>query len=512
MRVLALAAKTGKTTLLALVALTALLSGLLILGGAAQTANAQAGVTNSCPAGDISIALYGGSVSNGLVAGNRFLNEDAGFCVQVIPEADWALMTVAEYRLFDVLWIGNDDCSGDSASDFDTAAATVTTWEVAIDPGSVMVAGGDYDFHYENRQANAIAVTQALVTEISDAAAPGLVLQAGCYGVRGAPWLQNLGGTFTGLSHAHTRNGDPSPAEVFGAHEFNTKYGFDSASYRFGSSCHGGLAVDPAAPVANYQLQPLFDFNGAPCFMFSDATVAPTFVGNIGDTIWCETTVNGTFDAGEGIAGVTVSLLGAGGAVAATATTTGDGAYLFADQPVGAYTVSVDLATLPATCNVVAVAPDGGTDAMATVTTTVSSVTNLEQDFGFQAPVPGTTPAPTTPPVTPPPATPPPAPIITPADPVPSIVITNAPPETPGLFEAPEIQPTEPTESTDEVLGIVVEAETTTVIAVTGVTSSYLATFGLVLLGFGAHVLGTARLSSRRRESEVLAPPWTEIG
>ena len=464
--------------------------------GPAPDAGAQAGVVNTCPASDISVALYGGSVAEGLVAGSRFLDQDPGFCVQVIPEADWAAMTIAEFRLFNVLWIGNDNCGGFDPADFDTAAATVTTWEAAIDARSVMIAGGDYDFHYNGDQDNAIAVTQALVQTVGGGAAPGLVLQAGCYAVNGAPWFQNIGGSFTGLSHAGVSNGDPGPTDVVLTHEFNASNGFDSTSYNFGASCHDGIAIDPAAPVANYQLQTLFNFRGAPCFVFSDSAVAPTFFQDIGDTVFCDNDGNGVPGTGEGIAGVTVALTASDGTTT-TASTDAGGLYLFADQVVGTYTVSIDTATLPAACNVLSVDPDGGDDAMSTLTTAVTATTNLDQDFGFVAPAGDPTPTPE----------PTPAPVIPPAPtPAPVIAAPTGPLLPPPFNEMTDIEQNfnVPIPNSDDVLGNVAEAPavqgpTAAELAFTGAETTVIAFFGLALLAFGATACGVGRTLRRDR-------------
>ena len=66
-----------------------------------------------------------------------------GIKVQQISPGDWASMSVDEFQTFDVLWIGNDDCTGAGAAAFNQAAASRPVWETAIDPGNVMIAGGD---------------------------------------------------------------------------------------------------------------------------------------------------------------------------------------------------------------------------------------------------------------------------------------------------------------------------------------------------------------------------------
>ncbi|MEM7134077.1 MAG: SdrD B-like domain-containing protein, partial [Chloroflexota bacterium] len=115
------------------------------------------------------------------------------------------------------------------------------------------------------------------------------------------------------------------------------------------------------------------------------AYVAPP-LGSIGDTIWCDDG-NGTFEAGEGLAGISVTLSNADGTVD-TQTTGADGAYLFAELPLGGYTVTVDSTSLPDSCNVPSVDPDGGDDNTSAVTITEAARNNLDQDFAYVAPPP----------------------------------------------------------------------------------------------------------------------------
>ncbi|MGL5908561.1 MAG: SdrD B-like domain-containing protein, partial [Phycicoccus sp.] len=115
--------------------------------------------------------------------------------------------------------------------------------------------------------------------------------------------------------------------------------------------------------------------------------------GRIGDTVWVDVNGNGTFDAGEGIAGVVVTLTGDldgnGTTETVTATTTADGQYLFAGlrvTPGGVtYTVTVDTATLPP-----AVAqffdPDGTADNASASTLTTTTPTDPTRDFGYRGP------------------------------------------------------------------------------------------------------------------------------
>ncbi len=236
------------------------------------------GATNSCPSGQVAVALYGGSLTNGLVGASSVDSVDNGICVQLIGAVDWASMSVADFQTFNVLWIGNDDCTGSGgATDFDLAVASRPVWETAIDPGNLMIAGGDYDWHYfRDGGGDARAITEAMIKESADGPAPGLVLQAGCYSLTGGPWFQNLGGTFEGLFHGGVGAANPGPGEVT-THEFNQKYGWDWASYEFNWSCHGGMYIVPGSAVEQYNLQVMFYYPGGvvPCFMMSDERFPP---------------------------------------------------------------------------------------------------------------------------------------------------------------------------------------------------------------------------------------------
>ncbi len=69
-------------------------------------------------------------------------------------------------------------------------------------------------------------------------------------------------------------------------------------------------------------------------------------LGSIGDRVWIDSNANGQQDSTEtaGIAGVTVKLLDAGGAVLGTTETDANGNYLFSNLTPGNYTVDVDQA------------------------------------------------------------------------------------------------------------------------------------------------------------------------
>lgn len=111
-----------------------------------------------------------------------------------------------------------------------------------------------------------------------------------------------------------------------------------------------------------------------------------TVLGSIGDTIWCDADGNAMPDAGEGLAGVTVQITGP---ISATTQTDADGFYLFENLPLGTYTVSVDRSTLPTTCNLPSIEPDGTLDNQSSTTLTETTPNDLTQDFAYVPPAPG---------------------------------------------------------------------------------------------------------------------------
>jgi hypothetical protein len=112
--------------------------------------------------------------------------------------------------------------------------------------------------------------------------------------------------------------------------------------------------------------------------------------GLIGDTIFHDRNASGTFDAGEGLEGVTVWLYAANGTtLLATTVTNENGQYFFGGLAAGTYVVKVDTTTLPGTGLTNTVDPDGGTPNQSTVSITAGGV-NLLQDFGYVAPNPNT--------------------------------------------------------------------------------------------------------------------------
>ena len=86
--------------------------------------------TNNCPADQVAVGLYGGSVTNGMVGSNSVHSLNNGICVQVVPTADWGTMSVADFQTFDVLWIGNDDFTSiGGAGAFNVAVSSRPVWE-----------------------------------------------------------------------------------------------------------------------------------------------------------------------------------------------------------------------------------------------------------------------------------------------------------------------------------------------------------------------------------------------
>ncbi len=109
--------------------------------------------------------------------------------------------------------------------------------------------------------------------------------------------------------------------------------------------------------------------------------------GVIGDTIFWDVNGNGMPDAGEGIPGVKVTLVG--GPTTLTTYTDQNGNYYFGDLAAGTYTVNVDPTNFNAGFPLNGLAntydPDGGLNSTSSVTLPNSSSVNLDQDFGYQS-------------------------------------------------------------------------------------------------------------------------------
>lgn len=104
----------------------------------------------------------------------------------------------------------------------------------------------------------------------------------------------------------------------------------------------------------------------------------------IGDRVWYDQDGDGAQDNGEnGIAGVTVNLLGAGNVVVATTTTDAGGSYIFGGVLPGTYTVAVDPTTLPLTQRLPTYDRDGVASANTAVVTVQAFEVRLDVDFGY---------------------------------------------------------------------------------------------------------------------------------
>ncbi len=114
--------------------------------------------------------------------------------------------------------------------------------------------------------------------------------------------------------------------------------------------------------------------------------------GMIGDFIFLDVNGDGMQDAGDaGLEGVVVNLYDGMGNLIATTTTDENGQYLFGGLDADTYTVEVDPTTLPngGTGLTQSVDPDGTSDNTSTVMLAQGEI-NLDQDFGYEAPIPNT--------------------------------------------------------------------------------------------------------------------------
>lgn len=107
----------------------------------------------------------------------------------------------------------------------------------------------------------------------------------------------------------------------------------------------------------------------------------PSIEAVIGDTVFLDRNNSNSFDLGEGLEGIKVTLY-QGTNVVATTYTNENGFYLFGNLPAGSYTVKVDTTTLPLDLSN-SYDPDGGLNSESIISVVAGAV-NLAQDFGYQ--------------------------------------------------------------------------------------------------------------------------------
>ena len=159
----------------------------------------------------------------------------------------------------------------------------------------------------------------------------------------------------------------------------------DDNSYHFGGN--GIFDPFPVGGGGNGQLVEvilaLVSNSGADINFRTDSWMFTNESTSIAGRVWNDADGNGLPGGGEpGLNGVGVDLLDSTGGTVQTTTTTGDGDYQFANLPWGEYSVSIQVATLPAG-SLPTIDPDG------TVTPNIASALRgcsdmiLSQDFGY---------------------------------------------------------------------------------------------------------------------------------
>ncbi|MDX1999568.1 MAG: SdrD B-like domain-containing protein, partial [Thermoanaerobaculia bacterium] len=168
----------------------------------------------------------------------------------------------------------------------------------------------------------------------------------------------------------------------------------------FGNLNAGNYSVRVVAATLPAGLAPTFDLDGIGTANTASFALAagqtrtdvdfgyqqPPANGSLGDRVWNDLDNDGVQDGGEnGINGITVQLLNAGGTVIATQVTAGDGNYNFTGLAAGTYSVRVVAATIP-----VGFFPTYDLDGLGTLNIATVTLANgqnrTDVDFGYWCP------------------------------------------------------------------------------------------------------------------------------
>ena len=120
-----------------------------------------------------------------------------GHSVTVWDTTQWAAATQADFEAFDVIVVGDKDCSGPSATDLQTLYDTRNTWGPAV-TGNVFVTGTDAICHYSS--SNSVTFYNQAVDWASSGGATGAFI-SGDWGRRNLDYLSPWG-AFSSVSQS----------------------------------------------------------------------------------------------------------------------------------------------------------------------------------------------------------------------------------------------------------------------------------------------------------------------
>jgi len=120
------------------------------------------------------------TLENGINSPETQAAQNLGFTVNIVDPATWGAMTTNDFKAYDLIILGDPDCSNADPGPIAPAAANAGVWSPAI-TGNQVVILTDPDFHSHFLTAPQTLMTNAIGFAGANAGSTGLYISLSCY-------------------------------------------------------------------------------------------------------------------------------------------------------------------------------------------------------------------------------------------------------------------------------------------------------------------------------------------